>query len=65
MNNLAKFALILANVIPLCCYQFKNYCLSKQNEILYIEENYMLPISGHPQVQNWSLKHNEEEIYIM
>jgi hypothetical protein len=22
------------------------------------------PISGHPQVHNWSLKHIEEEIYI-
>jgi hypothetical protein len=22
-----------------------------------------LPISGHPQVYNWSLKHTEEEIY--
>jgi hypothetical protein len=36
-----------------------NQCLSKHNYGLF------QPISDHPLVHNWSLKHSEEEVYII
>jgi len=37
---------------------------TQQRSIYYIESQFQ-PTSGHFQIQNWSLKHTEDEIYIM
>jgi hypothetical protein len=37
---------------------------TQQRSIYYIELHFQ-PISGHFQIQNWSLKHTEDEIYIV
>jgi hypothetical protein len=42
-----------------------NQYLSKHNQILFVMENYMFRhISGHFQVNNWSLKHTQGDVYI-
>jgi len=37
---------------------------TQQSSIYYIELHFR-PISGYSQIQNWSLKHTEDETYIM
>jgi hypothetical protein len=42
-----------------------NDYLFKHNSVLFIIYNYMFrPISGHPQVQNWSLKRIKEALFL-
>lgn len=58
---------MLTNVILCVVYSKDVKSISVQTQqILFIINSFIFqPISCHPQVHNWPLKHNDEEIYFM
>jgi len=45
--------------------KIKSISVQTQQSSIHYTELHFQPISGHSQIQNWSLKHTEDEIYIM